>query len=268
VPPNFREPPVVEVALGVQFKDPLPLGVAHLGALWAMFKDTHPQLAEQPPLPPAVELLDGDGDVAPVDFPLYPPRLWFLTEKQEGLVQVQRDRFIANWRKVSADQAYPRFPVVMQAFRTGYGTFESFLRANDLPDPEPALCELTYVSHIVAGRGWERHDQVHEVFSGLQLPVLKAGGLVAEDADMKLRYVARDSEGRARARLHFRAFPAVRDEDRKPLFAVNIMARGPAPGRDEGGVERFFEDAHGWVVAAFMALTTAKMHAIWGLDNE
>ena len=53
--PDFADPPVVEVALGVQFQPPVELSPLDLGPLRERWRDRFPRLEQQPPLPPVVE---------------------------------------------------------------------------------------------------------------------------------------------------------------------------------------------------------------------
>lgn len=50
--PSFARPPVAEVAFSVQFREPVPITVLHLGALRDAFPDRYPSVQERPPMPP------------------------------------------------------------------------------------------------------------------------------------------------------------------------------------------------------------------------
>jgi hypothetical protein len=90
--PEFEKPPVVEVALSVQF-DRLNASVAHLGLLWHRFRDRFGQVEEKPELPPAFERFGPAKRMPGVRFEVGAVpglRLWFLDEKGSELIQVQR----------------------------------------------------------------------------------------------------------------------------------------------------------------------------------
>ena len=59
-----------------------------------------------PPQPPRLEFMTE----AP------PVRFWFLTDDTSRLVQVQPDRFTANWRKVEPETPYPRYRQLREQF--------------------------------------------------------------------------------------------------------------------------------------------------------
>src|SRR5438093_13754302 len=57
--PDFRQPPLSEVVLSLQF-DPLDrLKTPLIGILWNRFRERLPEIEEHPPLPQVVERFDG-----------------------------------------------------------------------------------------------------------------------------------------------------------------------------------------------------------------
>ena len=52
--------------------------------------------------------------------------------------------------------------------------------------------------------------------------------------------------------------PAIRVSDKKPMYAMNLTARGIC-----GQGYDFFDIGHRWIVKSFEHLTTEHMHKIW-----
>src|SRR5262245_50725017 len=108
--PHFSKPPLIDVICGVQFAPLDPLMVPHFGLLWAeKYRPDYPITREADPLAPVIERF-GEPVQEPtqlMDLPL--PRVWFLQEKENALVQVQRDRFLYNWKKMGEGDQYPRY---------------------------------------------------------------------------------------------------------------------------------------------------------------
>ena len=105
--PEFENPPVVEVVCGVLFNR-LPMQAAHLGVLWEKFKPDYPSCQDVNPLAPIMETFDGSPGVPQeIDLSDVLPRTWFLHKRGVGVVQVQRDRFLHNWKKSKPDDEYP-----------------------------------------------------------------------------------------------------------------------------------------------------------------
>src|SRR2546422_10783360 len=114
--PDYDNPPVNEVVCGIQFKMLEDLRIPHFGLFWERCNTEYPTCQEVAPLLPVIERL-GDEDVEiqpPTELPL--PRVWFLNAEDTGIIQLQRDRFLHNWKKGKPTDAYPRYPVVIDLF--------------------------------------------------------------------------------------------------------------------------------------------------------
>jgi uncharacterized protein (TIGR04255 family) len=191
----------VEVALSVQFEPLAALRTAQLGILWNRFRDSYPRIEEHAPLepareefgvrvPPQVGVRIETFDTPPV------PRLWFLNEPGTELIQIQPDRFIHNWRKVGEGDAYPRFGRISETFRAKLGLFEQFLAEEKLGRLVPDQCEVTYVNHIVAGKGWDSHGQLDQIITIWKHAYSDRFLKEPESANLVLRYLIPDREGK------------------------------------------------------------------------
>jgi uncharacterized protein (TIGR04255 family) len=132
--PDFERPPVVEVVVGVQFEE-LGLKVPHLGLLWQKYRGRFPHVDQRPALDPVVERFGVPAPPIPsLTLMDQPPanRLWFMTEAQDELIQVQPDRLILNWRNFEAKHGYPRYEAVEQGFLSTFATFTEFLTEQGL----------------------------------------------------------------------------------------------------------------------------------------
>ncbi|MCU0974274.1 MAG: TIGR04255 family protein, partial [Burkholderiales bacterium] len=89
---TYEQPPLIEVVIGVQFERLATLDAAHLGLLWGRFRDRFPKSEQKPPLDSAIERLGMRGQVGQARLELLTdvrPRLWFMNESEDELVQVQ-----------------------------------------------------------------------------------------------------------------------------------------------------------------------------------
>ena len=85
---------------------------------------------------------------------------------------------------------------------------------------------------------------------------------------MAVRYVIPGADGEPLGRLHIVMEPGYRRDDNRPMFLLDLTARG-RPERDGvDGVLRFLEIGREWVVRGFAAVTTAQMHKIWGRRDD
>ena len=107
-------------------------------------------------LPPFV--VGGPGGLPPI------PRVWFVSDDQTWVIQVQRDRFVYNWRSQSADAKYPRFPKILNSFEKCLAVFKRFLDEIGAGQLVPVQYELTYVNHVLQGQGWHSLADIGDVF--------------------------------------------------------------------------------------------------------
>lgn len=98
--PDYERPPVIEVVCSITFQ-PLDRFLApHFGLYWEKVKQRYSECAERGPLAPVIEGAAGRKplEVELLDVPPI-PRIWFVNQESNELIQVQRDRFLHNWRK-------------------------------------------------------------------------------------------------------------------------------------------------------------------------
>jgi hypothetical protein len=135
---------------GILFKPLENFRLPHFGVLWKEIDKQYPTCQEVAPLLPAIERYGAHEDqdqqlqIAFGDIPL--PRIWFLDSKGTGLLQVQRDRLLHNWKKNKPTDAYPRYHVVIEKFKEQLGRFEVFVKEHALGAIEALQYEMTYVN--------------------------------------------------------------------------------------------------------------------------
>lgn len=266
--PEFDNPPVVEVALSVQFETLANLRTPQIGLLWQQFRDRFPKTEEHPPLDPVLERF-GVPQTAREGFriqvlPAPPvPRCWFLNQHGTELVQVQQDRFVHNWRKVGEHDAYPRFEHIRSTFETEVTRFRDFVAHNQLGDFSPNQCEVTYVNHVLSGEGWKSHSQIADVLSVFSDQYSDSFLPQPEDGLLSVRFVIPDVAGQPLGRLHVSIEPAYRTADDAPMFLLTLTARGRPTSDGIPGVLAFLDIGREWIVRGFTSITTGKMHNIW-----
>jgi len=265
--PDFEKPPVVEVVLSVQFHPLTEVKAPQLGLLWSEFRSRFPKADQHPPLESVTEKF-GIREPAKLnvrfEMGVPVPRCWFLNDSGTELIQVQQDRFVHNWRKVGEEDAYPRYPHIRATFEKELTAFCQFLDRERLGEFTPNQCEVTYVNHIVSGEGWEKHGQVGKVITTWSSQYSDMFLSDPEDVGFVARYAIPDGVGKPLGRLHIRIQPAYRIKDEKPIFILELTARGRPDGDGLEGVRRFLDLGRAWVVRGFASITSSSMHRIWG----
>lgn len=265
---DFKDPPVVEVALGLQFKPLSRLKNPHLGLLWAKYRKSMPVLEELAPRPSATEDFDAPRLTSPevqikiLGTPIG-SRCWFLNGDGTELIQVQPDRFVFNWRKRQTAEEYPRYEYVKERFREHFHTFTRFLSREELGDVEPNQCEVSYINHIFAGAGWSTLDQAGRVFAQWKQRYDVDFLPKPETVQFETAYQIPGDDDEPIGRLHARMDSGY-SESEVPMFRFRLTARGRPYEESVEGAFRFFDVGREWIVQGFDCLTTARMHEIWG----
>lgn len=270
IPLDFAKPPVLEVALDVQFEGLPRLRGHHLGLFWSRVRDRFPIVEEQVALAPLTVETFGvpTSQEAHIELSLLSappvPRLWFLNKAGSELIQIQQDRFIVNWRRVEEDEEYPHYGSVRATFEAEFRRFQSFLAAEELGDMLPNQCAVTYFNHIAAGDVWHKHGELDKIFTMWKSPNESPRLPEADDVKLTARYVIPGATGAPIGRLNVELQPAFRRSDNVPIYTMNLTARGKPNGEGLEDVLRFFDQGHLWASRAFIALTTPGMHKEWG----
>ena len=249
--PDYKNPPVIEVACGISFETIEKLRGPHFGLFWKKVRKKFPVCDHAQRL-----------EISPPEFDLknYLPRMWFINEEKNMLIQLQNNRFFFNWRRMQQEEAYPRYNTIIKAFKTNLGIFHKFLEEENLGSVKSIKCELTYINHIPKGEGWESLGDINGVFRDLTwssnerflLPPVGLGGQVL--------FALPDDSGRLNVTLQH----GERKIDKHPMLILQITATGLGADKSNDAVWEWFEVAHEWIVCGFTDLTGATIQKdIW-----
>ena len=190
-------------------------------------------------------------------------RCWFKNSAGTQLLQVQRDRFIHNWRKNGTQEAYPRYEQLRREFAEELQAFVAFVQAERLGILTPNQCEITYVNHIVPGGIWESHSELSKVLAVFcdARPDTFLGQ--PENSSVSMRFVIQNAKNQPIGRLHISVDPVYRSEDQMPMWQMTLVARGGPQTADVTGVLDFLDMGREQIVRGFASLTTQAMHDSW-----
>lgn len=257
---RFDTPPVVEVLCGVLFGSLTGLRTAHVGIFWDRIKEEFPLVEEAPPLSPVIERFDPAPSFE-IEVELSPPlaRTWFYRADRRGLVQLQRDRFVYNWKRSSPDDGkYPSYDRVILDFERLWSEFRSFVASEGVGEIVPRQLELAYVN-IIPDASIPAGDPVFvdHVPDRSRVRLLQAvDGFVWRSS-----YMLPDDAGR----LHVSINSARQAETGEPVRRMDIVARGISMSEiGPNSMRSWFDLAHHWIVNGFVDATTASMQtAVW-----
>ena len=266
-PVRFDEPPLHEMAISVHFSPMEGFQALHAGLLWQQLRGDYPLTREVPFAPQPIEQF-GDAFLnSQVEQEIYfgapPPdrrRYWFLSKDEVRIFQVQKDFVAANWRRVNGDERYPGYrESMLPTFERQWKLFCEFLEANGFARPAVRQVEVTYVSAVPRGDGWQEYGDLPQIlapwsgkFSGGHLPQPETAGVMAT-------FLIPDHKGR----LRVAANPWIRPRDKRETIQFTTIARIVAPTTDPSSVVELVNVAHDWAAWGFADFTTPYMHELW-----
>ena len=258
--PDYDQPPVVEVALAIEFKQSVNFGALDLGQFATAWEDILPCAEERPLLPPmglpAEDLLDTLFEIE--ETASNPPRLWLQNDSGDRVTQIQHDRLVVNWRKGASELEYPRYGTIRESMQTSWHRLTAECAKLGHNEPVPFLCEVQYINHFGENQGWNSPQ------STARLIVPWRG--MGDDAFLPQNHLS--SFG-----LHCH-FPEERDgwltidgwtsdSPESKMMTLSLTSRGRALSEDLDSALNFMDTAHVWIVRGFTAVTTSEAHKLW-----
>ena len=263
--PEYDRPPVSEVVFSVEFVPPSNWRSAHAGCYWSTIKREYPIAQDAPALQSQIERFDGgQASVSIPQIQILSPgdaRWWFVSSGGNRLIQIQRDRFITNWRKERDGDSYPRYVTGLRPrFVKEMTQFREFLHDNNLTPLTLRQCEISYINFIVRGTDWDSFSDAVELFSFISDKGSDGYLPPPESLAIAGSFRVPDEE----ARLHFNITRAIRQSDQQEGIQIMLTARGRPQSDSDADILRFMDLGREWIVRGFTDLTSKKAHLLWG----
>lgn len=268
--PEFERPPVVEVAVSVQFDAPVLDGPL-IALRWGQVRDRFPLREETSPLTPTIETFGVPQEPRiEIQFSGASPaqRLLMLSESKTKLLQIQKDLFGYSWRKLQPQHEYPRYKKIRNDFECELADFQTFLSAEELGTLSPVQCEITYVNVILTEEDvWSSHSELGRVIPSAT-PRLTEGFLPPpEQTRYALQYVIPSEGDVPQGRLYVSVEPTHHMPDKMPMYLMKLTFRGVPQGDGTNGIIKAMNLGHEWIVQGFATLTSSEMHHVWRRTN-
>lgn len=259
--PDFVQPPLNEVVMGVQFGPPKGYSQVRAGEVWQLFKSDYPVVQERDSLPPSFETfgVPRPGNAAPglsfVSGALH-DRFWFIRASGDELIQFQQDRLLHNWRKVG-DQTneYPRFEKMIERFRAELLALERYTATLAPQALVINQCEISYINHIFDALGGVPRPSDWLRFANFE-------GQEPEAFSAAFREIIRDNRSRPVGRFSCECSSAINQSGR-PMVVLNLTVRGSPSSTSIDAALEFIQRARLIIVKKFAELTTASAHQAW-----
>ena len=261
--PKFRRPPVTEVLCCIYFQDLVELHAPQLGQLQAALPPEFKRTQTAPPLPPVTfspawilaQSLQAIADRYQL------PRTLLIKEDDSAFIQVQRDRFVFNWRQSESKNEYPSYVVVIAEFKKMLDIFVKFTETARVGALSLTGMELAYVNHFSFGRELSDLSSIETVFPFFAWH--KSGNpafRLISGINWHTQFDLPDGEGQ----LHFTVQTAQSRAEGKPLLRSDLVARKLAPEIPLESIWAWFERAHIHIVTGFADVTGKEVQQnVW-----
>lgn len=260
--PEYGSPPVVETSLGVQFEGLSEFKSLQVAKLWDRLRGEYPLLEEHDPLQAAFETFGPrSSSINAPELKLHTkppqPRFFFISEKEDQLVQFQRDRLAFNWRKREGAEEYPRYENIRAKFQEAFATICEWAKEEGIGVPVPNQAEAIYVNFVPLEDADGRDCGLSYFFPWL-------GGLLGttEDGLFQFRRRLEDENGDPVARLNFQLQYGT-DEESSRQARLHLHVRGrPKTNTFDNSLE-MIDAERAIIVRTFAEITSEAAGAIW-----
>jgi uncharacterized protein (TIGR04255 family) len=254
--PEFANPPLEEVVLGVQFSQVVGYQQVYAKDIWELFQSNFPRVEEHEALSPTFETFGG-ARLQRLDFGLVTgathDRFWFLTESGDQLIQFQHDKLLHNWRKVGdRENEYPRFETIISSFADELETLNAYFVSKFQTELEINQCEVSYINRFDAGPDFS----TSEWFKFLNFEN------EPDDIAMNFRHVLTNAEGSPYGRLSADLRSALGKKG-EPMLRFNLTVRGAPSQMDISAAINFLKQGRDTIVRNFTSMTTESAHTSW-----
>lgn len=257
--PDFTDPPLDEVVIGVQFAPVPGYASVHSMKVWDLFKAEFPKVQELPVLEPQFETFGGmNAQAGPrIQVGAFPvgSRLWFLSDDENHLIQFQPDRFITNWRREPNTQPYPRFEGLAEAFETNVGKLAGHFESDFDYRVNINQAEISYINIIPVDK-FSDAGQWFELWNG--------GAFEVESLNSSFNEVIKGADGKPFARLSHQIQSVLTADGKQRAFRLSLIFKGKPAGSDIGSAMAFLTTGRDAIVTRFSEITTTEAQRRWG----
>ncbi len=257
--PDFSDPPLNEVVLGVQFAQPKGYHQLLAGDVWNLFREVYPVPQELQAIPPAFEMFGlpqpGIGAFSFTTGAVH-DRFWFKKLNGDELIQFQPDRLLHNWRKIEGSGGvYPRFERMITLFEAELKKLEQYFGTVAPQVLSINQCEISYMNHLV-------DDSQSPLKASDWLRFVDFDTSV-EDFSVGFREIILGADNNPIGRLICEASTGPSANGRK-LIGFNLTVRVAPSGSDINSALQAIKSGRKLIVTKFAELTTPDAHKKWG----
>lgn len=245
---QYKQPPIDEVLCDVRLAPLDAWRVIHIGAFWATMREHFPKCEHAPPLDIGSP---ENTDAATQGLPL--PRAWLISLDDAQVLQLQRNRFIFNWRRRAEGQPYIGFEAFQRHLLDYLFRYRDFLLSLGIGPVVPVRFELAYIDVFPKGMGWDASvtdvDRILPVLTGLSGLNLRER---ISGVELALSMDIQELGGTITVKMN----PAVRSTTNEPAYRLEIRAHGMLGNPALDALEAWTNLAHDHITNVFNDITS------------
>jgi uncharacterized protein (TIGR04255 family) len=251
--PSYKNPPVNEVVCGIRFESTENINITHFGLLWEKFQPEYPNIKHAAPITSEKRgIIIDTATGAPL------PRVWFINDSNDKLIQFQLDSFYFNWRR--QDGEYPRYDHIIECFEGVQHTVNEFFKEYKLGEMKHIEYELNYINHLPVGDKWISIETLNDILTDFHWTAKKERFLpIPNMLIWDARFILPEQMGELSVNLK----PGIKIQDRTKILILELRVRCKQDSIEMTTTREWFDLAHEWIVRGFTDITTAKMHKEW-----
>ncbi|MEX2315705.1 MAG: TIGR04255 family protein [Pirellulales bacterium] len=262
---KYRNPPVVETVLSVQYKPLSKLGAGQLGAYWKELGADWPIVADVPAIDPTFERFEPANVWEPSAFVKLSSkmdvRLQIRNKSKDRMIQIQNGRFFYNWLGTPGSE-YPSYDLVRPEFDEQWDKFCEFVASQTSENEvQPNLWEVLYVNHMPRGTVWNELSDLPRVLTFLRNPQIDGLNLTLDGIGGEWRFEI----GSRRGRLYLKLGMTMKEND-TPCAVLTLTARGPI-GSGTQSLDQGLETGHKTITDSFDRLTSKDAQKYWASEH-
>lgn len=258
--PDFENPPLNEVAFGIQFERPKHYHELFASEIWRRLFDSSKVPAIVEKSPPSFETFGSkfkDTRRNEIKFEhLRPPfenRYAFETDDGASVTYFQPDKVVKIWKKKDGN-TYPRYEAIRDDFVAVVEGLRKLLSEFEVGDIVPTQCELVYANFV-------KTDSLPEALSLFGVNTFE-DGIEIEGYSSGFSKILESSEGERWGRLHGN-FWSTYDPDGDEALQLNLLVRGAPSEPTVDDCWKFFHRARIEIVRTFDQLCKEDRKRPW-----
>lgn len=257
--PDYSNPPLSEVVLGVQFQQPVGYQQIYAHQIWQLYKGDFPAIQELAPLQPSFETFGVSSFTVMPSFGFVSGamhnRFWFVNKDSDELIQFQNDRLLHNWRKVAnVDKPYPRFELMRSKLTEELNVLQNYINTLYPQSLNINQCEISYINDLYL-------DENSSFGSWFKFADLTNKSI--EDFNFTFRELVKNEKDQPVGRLIVEALTAINAEGKR-FVRFTLTVRGAPEANTIDSAIKFLTEGRSVIVNKFTELTSHDVHKLWG----